>query len=188
MDRWFKAGDAAAWMMIGSLFCVLGIAIVFIFCIRSAARKATEFAEEVDFSEENTVGQAQESPLFVVDLPSEWVAIKSSNLKVVQEALKLSVKRHYDGESGLEDLTGLELAVLPPAYGWILVFGPGLERKTLDVDRCFRFLGQLSQELGWFIISAITRLSPTTAGLSGSMAVWYVAILGRGKLSGIKGR
>ena len=41
-----------------------------------------------------------------------------------------------------------KLFIAPPVKGWILVMGAGLPDPSEDVDRCYRFLVELSRKLG----------------------------------------
>ena len=78
--------------------------------------------------------------------PGCWLAIKSRNVLAVQSALGL---HHARPCSWVEGLMGDEkLFIAPPVKGWILVMGAGLPDPSEDVDRCYRFLVELSRKLG----------------------------------------
>ena len=79
-----------------------------------------------------------------VPRPSCWLAVKSTNLQAVQTALHLHKSKPCLWVEGLDE----KLFVAPPVKGWILVFGSRLPDPADDVDACFRFIAELSRELG----------------------------------------
>ena len=99
-------------------------------------------------------------PGFIFDRPSCWLAIRSRNIDFVQEALGLENATACSWMEGLTEASAdNRLFVSPPIRGWILVFGPHLPRPSDDIDQCFRFLSQLSAELGevqYFCGDAVT--------------------------------
>ena len=78
--------------------------------------------------------------------PTYWLAIKSRSLLAVQSALGLSNAKPCSWTDGL--LGDEKLFIAPPVKGWILVMGSGLPDPSEDVDKCFRFLVDLSRRLG----------------------------------------
>ncbi len=78
--------------------------------------------------------------------PTCWLAVKGSSLTEVQKALRLHNAKPC---SWAEGLTGDEkLFIAPPVKGWILVVGTGLPDPSEDVDVCYRFLLELSRQVG----------------------------------------
>jgi hypothetical protein len=78
--------------------------------------------------------------------PAAWLAIRRRNPKEVQAALSLD---HPTPCSWLEGLSGENgLFIAPAIRGWVLVTGSGMPDPAEDVDRCFRFLRELSRRLG----------------------------------------
>ena len=83
-----------------------------------------------------------------LDLPEQWLAIRSGNIAAVQETLGLSNPRRCSWQKGFS-IAGVErLFISPPVNGWILVVGPALPAPEEDVDFCFHFLSHISQRLG----------------------------------------
>ncbi|MCS1407502.1 MAG: hypothetical protein M2R45_00660 [Verrucomicrobia subdivision 3 bacterium] len=98
---------------------------------------------DVMFSSKST------APWFVFDRPRCWLAIRSRNLSEVQAALGLTNSVPCSWMKGLvEAMAANRLFVSPPISGWILVFGPHLPTPSDDIDQCFRFVTNLSAELG----------------------------------------
>lgn len=88
--------------------------------------------------------------------PSCWLAIRSRNVFAVQVALGLNNPRPCLCCEGLAGETKLFIA--PPIKGWILVAGSGLPDPVDDVDVCFRFLQNLSRELGHVQLFSVSRI------------------------------
>jgi len=80
--------------------------------------------------------------------PCRWIAIRSGNVSLVQEALHLHNATLCSWEEGLAGARDRRLFVSPPVGEWILVVGSGLPDPADDVDKCFHFLRHLSRELG----------------------------------------
>ena len=78
--------------------------------------------------------------------PDCWLAIKSRSLVAVQTALGLHNAKPCSWWEGVAE--GDKLFIAPPVKGWILVLGSGLPDPSDDVDRCFRFVVELSRKLG----------------------------------------
>jgi hypothetical protein len=88
--------------------------------------------------------------------PSCWLAIKSRNVAAVQSALGLHNPKPC---SWTEGLSGEEkLFIAPPVKGCILVIGSGLPEPADDVDKCFRFMVQLSRKLGHVQLFCASRI------------------------------
>ena len=78
--------------------------------------------------------------------PSYWLAIRSRNTSAVQAALRLNDPRPCSWAEGI--FSAHKLFIAPPINGWTLVFGAGLPNPVDDVDGCYRFLRELSRNLG----------------------------------------
>jgi hypothetical protein len=95
-------------------------------------------------------------PNYVARRPGCWLAIKSHNLLAVQKALGLHNPKPC---SCLEGMASEEtLFIAPPVRGWILVMGTGLPEPSDDVDVCFRFLMDLSRQLGQVQFFSASRI------------------------------
>lgn len=80
--------------------------------------------------------------------PARWLAIKSGNPHLVQAALGLANPMPCSWEEGLTAAHEHKLFIAPPVNGWILVMGSNLPEPGDDVDKCYRFLLDLSRKLG----------------------------------------
>jgi hypothetical protein len=78
--------------------------------------------------------------------PGRWLAIRSRDTFAVQTTLRLNNPRPCSWTEGL--FVARQLFIAPPVKGWTLVFGASLPSPDEDVDRCYRFLRELSQRLG----------------------------------------
>lgn len=80
--------------------------------------------------------------------PDCWLAIKNRNVVAVQSALALHNSKPCSWAEGLLGDSDQKLFISPPVSGWILVIGSALPDPNDDVDKCFRFLVDLSRKLG----------------------------------------
>lgn len=79
-------------------------------------------------------------------LPTRWLAIKHESMFAVQSALRL---HNPEPCSWLEGLSHEErLFISPSIEGWIIVTGDNIPDPSDDVDVAFRFIMNLSRELG----------------------------------------
>ena len=78
--------------------------------------------------------------------PVVWLTIRSRNPLEVQAALALADPTPCSWIEGLNGENRLFIA--PPIRGWVLVAGSGVPDPAEDVDRCFRFLRELSRKVG----------------------------------------
>lgn len=78
--------------------------------------------------------------------PNRWLAIRTRDTQAVQLALDLRNPEPCGWTEGL--LRSRPWFIAPPLHGWTLVFGAGLPAPSEDVDRCYRFLHDLSRKLG----------------------------------------
>ena len=90
--------------------------------------------------------------------PGRWLAIKSGNLHLVQAALGLHNPTPCTWEEGLTFANEQKLFITPPVGGWILVMGASLPEPADDVDKCFRFLLDLSRKLGQVQYFSVNRV------------------------------
>jgi len=82
----------------------------------------------------------------LIQRPACWLAIRTGSVHAVQSALRLHNARPCSWVDGLA--SEQKLFIAPPVRGWVLVIGAGLPDPADDVDICFRFLLQLSRQLG----------------------------------------
>ena len=80
--------------------------------------------------------------------PSRWVAVRSTNLYLVQKELGIHDPVPCTWEEGLGSVKDQKLFLSPPLNGWILVMGASLPDPSADIDQCFRFIQALSRIFG----------------------------------------
>ena len=85
-----------------------------------------------------------------------WIAVRSARPRLVQEALGLHKPTSCTWEEGLTAAHHEKLFISPPVAGWVLLFGTGLPELD-DVDRCYRFVLELSRKLGHVQYFAVNR-------------------------------
>ncbi len=85
---------------------------------------------------------------FLIERPSRWVAIRSSNLLTVQTTVGLHDPVPCSWNEAFARLQDQRMFISAPVQGWILLFGHALPDPSDDVDECFCFLSRLSRELG----------------------------------------
>ncbi len=78
--------------------------------------------------------------------PGCWLAVRTRSLLAVQSALGLHNVKPCSWIEGL--VNDEKLFIAPPVKGWILVMGSGLPDPADDVDKCFRFVVEVSRKLG----------------------------------------
>lgn len=131
---------------------VLGTGVLFIFSAIRWARHRRDASEKFEqFSHLNFAPGFFVRANFRESLfgqPCRWLAIKGSSPTAVQNALHLSAPMPCSWEEGLIEARDHKLFISPPVSGWILVVGSSLPDPTDDVDKCFRFLTDLSRKLG----------------------------------------
>ena len=86
-----------------------------------------------------------------------WIAIRTSRLQAVQTALRVTKAMPCTWEEGLSVAYEQKLFISPPLNGWVIVMGAHLPEASEDVDRCFRFLIDLSRKLGHVQYFSVSR-------------------------------
>lgn len=139
----------AAWMLLGVLALVLLLVFVFAaFVLHLARRRRMEGSALLQRPPENRFGGMQLARRTDMELPSRWLAIRSTSPETVQKALHLANPIPCPLADGLTSAGELELFVSPPIRGWIIVTGSEVPDPADDVDACFLWLRELSQQLG----------------------------------------
>jgi hypothetical protein len=95
------------------------------------------------------------TPIF--NVPSRWLAVRSGNPQLVQAALGLNNPTPCSWEEGLTAAHEHKLFISPAIRGWVLVMGSNLPEPGDDVDRCFRFVMELSRKLGQVQFFSLNR-------------------------------
>ncbi len=138
-------------LLLSVLTFVLVLAVAFVFLLLHRARRRQAQAGEAGETEaEATAGPgfgAAGGGLFG-PRPAGWVAVRSKNPMAVQNALALHNPKTGTWAEVMGGRDRRTLFVAPPVAGWTLVVGEALPDPAVDVDVCFRFLCQLSRELG----------------------------------------
>jgi len=155
MPGW-KESDLIAALLILVLGIALGIGVTCLVMVvhflrkgrlvnRPAARRIGRLARERRFH----------APLF--HLPTRWLAVRSGNPYLVQAALGLNNPTPCSWEEGLSVAHEQKLFISPPIRGWVLVMGSNLPEPSDDVDKCFRFVVDLSRKLGQVQFFSLNR-------------------------------
>lgn len=142
-----STGDLIPMLLLVLFAAAFGVGVMMYFLMRRLLRRGSGRA---DLAESVT---ARAEPNFAVSplrafcrRPDCWLAIRTRNMLAVQAALRLDKARSCSWSEGLG--REQELFVSPPLHGWILVVGAGLPDPSDDVDKCYRFLMELSRQLG----------------------------------------
>src|SRR5258705_877130 len=125
---------------------VLGMLLGFSVMMVHALRKERLATRRLPRHSEFLRGERRPSKLFTA--PTRWLAIKSGNPHLVQAALGLANPKPCSWEEGLTAAHEQKLFISPPVGGWILVMGSSFPEPGEDVDKCFRFVLDLSRKLG----------------------------------------
>ena len=85
-----------------------------------------------------------------------WLAVRSARPRLVQNALGLDKATPCTWEEGLSAAHEDRLFISAPIGGWVLVLGSCLPELE-DVDRCYRFIMELSRKVGHVEYFAMNR-------------------------------
>lgn len=85
---------------------------------------------------------------FVFERPNRWLAIKCSTLDRVQAALGVHNPTPCPLSEGFSRLSDRKLFISPAIKGWILVVGNSLPDPADDIDKLYRFLMRIADDLG----------------------------------------
>ena len=143
----FKNGDLIVALLLLVLGIALGIGVTCLVMVVHFLRKGRlinrPIARKIDLL---TRDRRAHPPIF--NLPTRWLAVRSGNPHLVQAALGLNNPTPCSWEEGLSAAHEQKLFISPPIRGWVLVMGSSLPEPGDDVDRCFRFIVELSRKLG----------------------------------------
>src|SRR5262245_25699495 len=147
-------------LIVPLLIIVLGLGIIIaLLCIGIFNRlprpeqRMLPFAQRDSF---NLFAHGRTSRPAIFELPSRWLAIKSSNLFSVQSALGLHNPTPCSWDERLA--RPRKLFISPPIAGWILVMGSGLPDPSDDVDKLYHFIRRLSRKLGEVQFFSVNRI------------------------------
>lgn len=86
--------------------------------------------------------------LLAPERPERWLAVRSSTMVNVQQALGLANPVPCSWSEGLARLSQRGLFISPAVGEWIIVAGPGLPDPADDIDALYRFLIKLAEDFG----------------------------------------
>jgi hypothetical protein len=152
----YRESDLIAALLILVLGVVLGIGVTCLLLVLNFLRRGRTMnrpsARRVEFLPRE---RRQAAPVF--HPPGRWVAVRSGNPMLVQSALGLHNPTPCSWEEGLSASHEQKLFISPPIQGWVLVMGSHLPEPSEDIDRCFRFVLELSRKLGHVQFFAVNR-------------------------------
>ncbi len=114
--------------------------------------------------------------LTFVRQPAQWIAIRSSNLDAVLQALHLHNPIPCSWQEDPSAHSKHRLFLSAPVGGWILIRGQALPDLLLDVDDCFCLLQALSNELGevqWFAMDRVLHHHGWARAINGQILRAY---------------
>src|SRR5688572_18717137 len=131
--------------------CLVGLMVVmhYLRADNNQIRRGVRFTER--YPRDRRFGGAPFSGSF------RWIAIHTSRLQAVQTALRLTKATPCTWEEGLSATHDQKLFISPPLGGWVVVLGAQLPEASEDVDKCFRFLLELSRKLGHVQYFSVNR-------------------------------
>lgn len=148
----------AAWMLLGLLAVALLLVFILAALVLSAAhRRRMEGAFLLHRPTDRLLPRLNPLPQDFHELPARWLAVRSTRQEEVQKALNLANPIPCPLLDGLTSADELELFVSPPIRGWILVTGSEVPDTADDVDACYLWLRQLSEQLGEVQYFAVNR-------------------------------
>lgn len=80
--------------------------------------------------------------------PRSWLAVKSTNQRLIQHALGLRNATPCTWDDGIYSHEDGQLFLTPPVQGWTLILGNDLTRFGEDADACFHFIRSFSRRIG----------------------------------------
>lgn len=151
-----KEMDVFAALLILVLGIVLGVGVACLLMVVHFLRKGRVAGRSMPRRLDLASRERQpHSPIF--HIPSRWLAVRSGNPQWVQAALGLDNPTPCSWEEGLHVAHDRKLFISPAIRGWVLVMGSSLPEPADDVDRCFRFILEVSRKLGHVQFFSVNR-------------------------------
>jgi hypothetical protein len=150
-----KDGDLIAALLLLVLGIALGIGVTCLLMVVHFLRKGRLLNPPAIRRTDR--GRERRLPTPIFNLPTRWLAIRSGNPHLVQAALRLNNPTPCSWEEGLSVAHEHKLFISPPIRGWVLVMGSNLPEPGEDVDKCFRFIQELSRKLGQVQFFSLNR-------------------------------
>jgi hypothetical protein len=152
----FKDNDIIAALLILVLGVVLVLALMCLLLVVQFLRKGRWPTRRLPrHSEFITSERRSPAPMFTG--PIRWIAVRGGNPFLVQAALGLHNPMPCSWQEGLSAAHERRLFISPPIGPWVLVMGSNLPEPAEDVDKCYRFLLDLSRKLGHVQFFSINR-------------------------------
>ena len=153
----WQESDIIAALLILVLGMALGIGLICLLLVLHSIRTGRVAARHVVWASLADRAEARlHSSLF--STPSRWLAVRSGNPQVVQAALGLHRPTPCSWEEGLSVSHEKKLFISPSINGWVIVIGAHLPDPGEDVDKCFRFLCDLSRKVGQVQFFSVNRV------------------------------
>lgn len=152
-----KDGDLIAALLLLVLGIALGIGVACLVMVVHFLRKGRMVNHPVSRRAIDSLARSRRLHAPIFSLPSRWLAIRSGNPQLVQAALGLNNPTPCSWEEGLSAAHEQKLFISPPVRGWVLVMGSNLPEPNDDVDKCFRFVVDLSRKLGHVQFFSLNR-------------------------------
>lgn len=152
----FKDSGLFAALLILVLGIALGIGMTCLLMVVHFLRKG-RLVSRTDGRRNDWLGRERRFPTALFHAPNRWLAVRSGNPLLVQAALGLHNPTPCSWEEGLSAAHDRKLFISPPIRGWVLVMGSNLPEPNEDVDRCFRFVLDLSRKLGQVQFFGVNR-------------------------------
>lgn len=149
-------GDLIAAVLLFGVGIALGVGVTSLMMVLHFMRKGRLVPRPLLRKREFLQKQRRATgPIF--NHPSRWLAIRSGNPQLVQAALSLINPEPCSWEEGLSAAHEHKLFISPSIRGWVFVMGSNLPEPADDVDRCFRFIMELSRKLGHVQLFSVNR-------------------------------
>jgi hypothetical protein len=175
-----KDGDLIAALLLMVLGIAMGIGVTCLVMVVHFLRKGRLVHRPVSRRPEFLSRDRRlHAPIF--NVPSRWMAIRSGNPHLVLAALGLNNPMPCTWEEGLSVAHEHKLFISPPIRGWILVMGSNLPEPGDDVDKCFRFIVELSRKLGQVQFFSVNRAVNHHAWVQAEQGVIHRAYAWAGK-------
>ena len=129
-------------LILGPFVLVWAVAALFYALGRRRARQLQ--LDEIIFAQ----SVRQRLTPMMMTRPRTWLAVKSRNSEDVARSIGLENPQPCASGSALAGFATDQLFVSPSVNGWVVVMGDRLPNPELDIDRCFRFLNEISERVG----------------------------------------
>lgn len=151
-----REGDLIAALLLLLLGIALGIGVTCLLMVVHFLKKG-RLANRPRLRSMNLLARERRLHAPIFNVPSRWLAVRSGNPQLVQAALGLNNPTPCSWEEGLTAAHEHKLFISPAIRGWVLVMGSNLPEPGDDVDRCFRFVMELSRKLGQVQFFSLNR-------------------------------